>query len=190
MTRQRAVRSDSARNREKILDAALTCLMVDPNATMTTIARAAGVGRVTIYAHFETRRALVEALFARVVENADTALESVDLHGDPAQALDDLTRSSWPIVAELHSLLRSARDELGEDAVREHMERVLARVHGVIVRGQSSGTFRSDQSALWLTSCYLAVVHGAADEIRTGRLSEADASNWVPVTVATLVRAL
>jgi TetR/AcrR family transcriptional repressor of mexCD-oprJ operon len=190
MARQRAIRSDSARNRERILESGLQCLMTDPNATMSAIAQAAGVGRVTLYAHFETRRALVEALFARAVESSDASLQSLDLDGDPARALDDLTRSSWRIVAGLHSVLGTARDELGEDAVHDHMEHALGRVRGVIVRGQASGAFRADQSADWLTSCYLAVVHGAADEIRTGRLTEKDAADWVPATVAALVRTL
>jgi len=187
MVRQRAIRSDSARNREKILEVGMQCLTADSNATMTTIAHAAGIGRVTLYAHFETRRALVEALLARAVEGSDSALEAVPLDGDPAAALVELTRSSWRIVAELHAVLRTARDELGDDAVRGHMERALARVQGVIERGQASGAFRTDQSAEWLTSCYLAIVHGAADEIRTGRLSEADAAAWVPSTVAAVV---
>lgn len=156
---------------------------------MATIAEAAGVGRVTLYAHFDTRRALVEALFERAVQASHESLGSLPLDGDPAEVLDHLTRSSWRVVAGLHSLLGTARDELGEDAVREHMEHPLGRVRGVIERGQASGVFRTDQSASWLTSCYLFVVHGAADELRNGRLSEADATTWVPSTVAAIVRA-
>lgn len=188
MVRQRAVRSDSVRNREKILDAAFTCLAADPNATMTAIAEAAGVGRVTLYAHFETRRALVDELFARAVQSSDASLDAVALDGDPARALDDLTRSSWRIVAGLHALLGIAQEELGEDAVRARMQHPLERVRGVIVRGQESGAFRADQSPEWLAACYLGIVHGAADEIRAGRLTEADAAEWVPATVAALVR--
>lgn len=165
----------------------MQCLTADSTATMTTIAKAAGMGRVTLYAHFESRRTLVEALLARAVEGSNASLEAVTLDGDPMQALDELTRSSWQIVAELHAVLGAARDELGDDAVRGHMERALARVQGVIERGQASGVFRTDQSAGWMTSCYLSIVHGAADEIRTGRLSEEDAANWVPATVAAIV---
>ncbi|GAA4430060.1 TetR/AcrR family transcriptional regulator [Georgenia halophila] len=188
MPRQRALRSDSTRNREKILVAALRALADDPNATMAAIARAAGVGRMTLYGHFETRHALVAALFARTVAEADAALESVPLDGEPAHALDELTRSSWRIVAELHALLGAARDELGDDAVRAHMEHALGRVRGVVERGQARGAFRTDQSPDWLTSCYLAIVHGAAGDVRTGRVSEQDATIWVPQTVAAIVR--
>lgn len=188
MTRQRAVRSDSARNREKILAAGLRVLTEDPSATITAIAQAAGVGRVTLYGHFETRRALLAALFARTVAEADAALESVPLDGEPARALDELTRASWRVVADLHALLRAARDELGEDTVRMHMARTVDRVHGVVERGQATGAFRTDQSADWLASCYLAIVHGAAEDVRIGRVSEEDAGTWVPQTVAAIVR--
>ncbi|MHA7986827.1 TetR/AcrR family transcriptional regulator [Rathayibacter sp. CAU 1779] len=188
MTRQRATRSDSARNRERILDAAMQCLLADPNATMSAIAQTAGVGRVTLYAHFESRPALVAALFAQTVEESDASLESLPLGGDPAAALDVLTRSSWRIVARFHAVLGTARDELGEDAVRVQMERALGRVRAVIERGQASGAFRADQSAEWLTFCYLAIVHGASDEIRNGRLTDADATEWVPATVSAIVK--
>ncbi|NNC10916.1 TetR/AcrR family transcriptional regulator [Planctomonas sp. JC2975] len=189
MTRQRATRSDSTRNRERILDAAMQCFLADPSATMSAIAEAAGVGRVTLYAHFESRTALVAALFRRTVDESDASLESVNLDGDPAAALDALTRSSWRIVARFHAVLGTARDELGEDAVRGQMEHALGRVRGVIERGRASGAFRSDQSADWLTFCYLAIVHGAADEIRNGRLTDSDATEWVPATVASIVTA-
>jgi len=187
--RQRAVRSDSTRNRERILDAALAALSRDPSATMTAIAQAAGVGRVTLYGHFETRQALVEALFARTVERSDALLGGVALGDDPARALHTLTRSAWRVVDAVHSLLAVAQDELGDDAVRERVEPALGRVRHLIEQGQASGAFRTDQSAQWLTSCYFAIVHGAADDVRTGRLREADAAAWVPDTIDALVAA-
>ncbi|QCW80753.1 helix-turn-helix transcriptional regulator [Streptomyces sp. S6] len=53
-----ARRADAQQNLEKILDAAVDRLTQDPDASVIEIARAAGVGRVTLYGHFPSRDAL------------------------------------------------------------------------------------------------------------------------------------
>ena len=63
-------RADAERNIEAILDAALARLGRDPSASMTEIAKAAGVGRVTLYGHFPSREALVDTLFDRSLADA------------------------------------------------------------------------------------------------------------------------
>ncbi|MEV4182991.1 helix-turn-helix domain-containing protein [Streptosporangium canum] len=45
----------------RIVSAARECLSGDPNASVDDIAKAAGVGRMTLYGHFGTRAELVEA---------------------------------------------------------------------------------------------------------------------------------
>ena len=83
----RAARADARRNIAAILDAAEDCLVRNPEATVAEIAKAAGVGRVTLYGHFPTRADLVEAVFRRVTERADEALDSTDTSGDPVAAV-------------------------------------------------------------------------------------------------------
>ena len=57
-----ARRTDAARNREAILDAARGLLGEGSEVSMAAVARAAGVGRSTIYRHFTGRDDLLEAL--------------------------------------------------------------------------------------------------------------------------------
>jgi AcrR family transcriptional regulator len=59
-------RTDFARNRQQILEAAKALLAESPGATMAQVARAAGLGRSTVYRHFADRGELVDAL-----ENVD-----------------------------------------------------------------------------------------------------------------------
>src|SRR6478609_2222562 len=65
---QRRRRADADRSVLAIRQAALEALASDPDASMAEIARRAGVVRATIYAHFPTREALLDA----VMENATT----------------------------------------------------------------------------------------------------------------------
>jgi AcrR family transcriptional regulator len=56
-------RSDAERNRERILDVARTALTSDPDASLNSIAKEAGIGAGTLYRHFPTREALVLSLY-------------------------------------------------------------------------------------------------------------------------------
>lgn len=61
---ERPLRADAARNRDKLLDAA-TRLFIEQglDATVDAIAKEAGVGPGTVYRHFPSREALIEAAY-------------------------------------------------------------------------------------------------------------------------------
>jgi AcrR family transcriptional regulator len=61
---ERPLRADAARNRDRLLDAA-TRLFVEQglDATVDAIAKEAGVGAGTVYRHFPSREALIEAAY-------------------------------------------------------------------------------------------------------------------------------
>src|SRR5450432_2737660 len=85
----RALRSDAAANRERVLAAAAVAVRRDgERVPMATIADEAGVGIGTVYRHFPTRAALLAALsqraFRLVLDHARTA---ADADGPAADAI-------------------------------------------------------------------------------------------------------
>jgi TetR/AcrR family transcriptional repressor of mexCD-oprJ operon len=187
MTTTRSTRSDAIRNRDAILDAALDRLSDDPSASMADIAKAAGVGRVTVYGHFSSREELLESVLIRTIERSEAELAEVDLEGDPVAALDRLVRRSWRIVDTFHRLLGVAEESLSNERILAHHAEPMARVQALIERGQREGVMRRDLSAEWLTSCFTALLHAAAGELRAGRLAEADADRVAAATVVSLL---
>jgi AcrR family transcriptional regulator len=183
----RTQRVDAQRNRAAIIDATLACLSANPRASMAEIASAAGVGRVTLYGHFSSRRELVEATAVHALGRAEAQLAPLDLDGDPGEALRRLVTSSWRLVDDFQGLIDAAEQEIGADRVREHHDETMLRVRRLIERGQASGQFRSDQSAGWITACFFAILHGAATEIRLGRLTETEAERVLPDTIHALI---
>lgn len=189
MTSTRSTRSDALRNRDAILDAAIECLSADPGASMADIAKAAGLVRVTVYGHFASREELIEAVLIRTIDRSEAELAEIDLDGDAVAALDRLVRRSWRIVDTFHRLLGVAEEALSNDRIMAHHAEPMARVQALIERGQREGSMRRDLGAEWLTSCYTAILHAAAAEMRAGRLAEADADGVVAATVVSLLTA-
>jgi TetR/AcrR family transcriptional repressor of mexCD-oprJ operon len=179
----RATRADARRNVEAILDAALLCLASDPLTSVNDIAKAAGVGRVTLYGHFATRAELVDAAFRRAVEQAEVVLDAVDLTGDPRAALARLIASSWQIVDRSRTLLLAAGRELPPERIRAHHDAPMRRVRALLQRGRREGAFRADQPTDWLVATFYGILHGAAAEITAGRLDPDGAAEVITATL-------
>jgi len=73
-TAQRKPRKDARRNRERILEVAKDAFARSGASTrLDDIAKQAGVGAGTLYRHFPTRDALVEAVYHTEVEKLAAA---------------------------------------------------------------------------------------------------------------------
>lgn len=176
-------RADAQRNIAAIVEAATVCLSRDPSASTSEIAKAAGVGRVTLYGHFPSRTDLVDAVFVHAIEGGEAALGQVDLSGDPRAALGRLIESSWHLVDRFRSLLIAAQDALPAGRVRELHADPMVRVERLIERGRKEGVFRTDLPTTWLVGTMHSVMHGAAEEITTGRLTPDKAAEYITATV-------
>src|SRR5438874_11157652 len=86
----RPKRADAQRNYDKVLVAARDAFAERGASTsLEEIARRAGVGIGTLYRHFPTRQALLEAVYAHEVEDVCRTAAGLD-GGDPWEAL-----ASW-----------------------------------------------------------------------------------------------
>ena len=180
-------RADAKRNVAAIIAAATECLAASPDTSMSDIAAAAGVGRMTLYGHFKTRADLLDAVLTRAIAEAHQTLDTVDVSGDPRAAVARLVAASWLVVDQLRNVLDAAQRELGGDRVRQAHDHVLRRVQAVIERGQAAGLFRTDLPLAWLVSLAMTVMHAAATEVSAGRLPVAQAP---AVVTGTLLAAL
>ena len=176
-------RVDAEQNTARILDAAAACLCRSATASMAEIAQAAGLGRVTVYGHFPSREALIEATLARLLERGEAVLGRLDLTGDPRQALRTLIESSWQLIADASAVLEVAQAVLPPGRIRELHAKPAQRVEELVRRGQSEGAFRTDLPATWLVSVLHHVLKGAAADISSGRLDPADAPHFIVATV-------
>lgn len=180
-------RADAERNIARIVAAARESLSGDPDASVDDIAKAAGVGRMTLYGHFRTRAELVEAALADALRAGEEALASVDLTGDAREALARLLDSSWSLVAESMALSSAAQKALPAGRVRELHAAPARRVEELIRRGQDDGVFRTDLPISWLINVLHYILKGAAEESRAGRMETGDAARVVIATAQAIL---
>ncbi len=180
-------RADAERNIARIVSAARALLSSDPSATTDDIAKAAGVGRMTLYGHFRTRADLVEAALMDALRDGEEVLSSVDLTGDAREVMTRLLVSSWELVAESAALLTAAEGVLPPGRVRELHGGPDRRMAELVHRGREQGAFRTDLPAAWLVGLVHYILHGAANEVRAGRLAAQDAADVVTKSVQSVL---
>jgi TetR/AcrR family transcriptional repressor of mexCD-oprJ operon len=178
-----ARRADAEQNTARILDAAAARLSRSTTASVGEIAQAAGLGRVTVYGHFPSREALIEATLARLLERGEAVLGGLDLTGDPRETLRTLIESSWRLIADADAVLQAAQSVLPPGRIRELHAKPARRVEELIRRGQAEEAFRTDLPASWLVSVLYHVLKGAAADVGGGRLDPSDASRFIVATV-------
>src|SRR5215469_12368464 len=85
---QRKPRTDAQRNRERILEVAKEAFTRSgANTSLDDIARQSGVGAGTLYRHFPTRDALLEAVYRTEVEKIAAAEQELSEKLPPVEAL-------------------------------------------------------------------------------------------------------
>ena len=168
-------RADAERSVAAILDAALEALASDPDSSMSEIARRAGVVRATIYVHFPTRTALLDAVMEHAVAQVVEAMRSAEPQcGEPVEALERVLRATWRQLAQFHGLLALNTARLSaEELHRRHLP-MLDQLEPLIKRGQKRGVFRSDLPVAWHLAVIRAIVHTASHESQGGRIPESE----------------
>jgi AcrR family transcriptional regulator len=143
-------RADAQRNRARLLDAARAAFAsgAEP-VTLEQIARDSGVGIGTLYRHFPTREALVEALYRQ--ELADLCASAGDLLAvnPPELALRAwMDRFADYVTAkqEMADALRAVFAS-GTMTVSQAREQLTAALRTILDAGITAGTLRDDVRA-------------------------------------------
>jgi len=176
------------RNVEAILDGAERLLARHEAPSISAVAVEAGVSRPTVYAHFPDRRQLLEALVERTVGRVMEAVRSAEPDRGPAgEAARRLVTASWAHLARHQDMAAASAADLSPDAMRRAHAAARDVIRALVDRGRDDGAFRTDLPAEWLVSATLALIHGAAEEVRAGSLDERAALAALLATVDELL---
>lgn len=144
----RPKRADARRNYEKVLAAAREAFAEGGESTaLEEIARRAGVGIGTLYRHFPTRQALVEALYVDEVEEVCRSAAELD-GSDPWEALSTWFERFIAYLATKRALHHELLNYMEADAALFQACRasLFAAGEPLLRRAQDAGVVRPDAS--------------------------------------------
>jgi AcrR family transcriptional regulator len=167
------LRVDAQRNREAVLVAAKK-LFADQglDAQMPDVAKAAKVGVGTVYRHFPTKEALLEAVYRTRLRRTADELRDLGTAEDPGAALFDFLADAVANSA-TKVAVADALAEAGIDVTTPaHEGHDLADALGrLLVRAQDAGAVRPDvglpELIALLVGASRAAEHAGTDPVRT-----------------------
>jgi AcrR family transcriptional regulator len=169
------LRADARANKNRILDVARDALAADPEASLNSIAKSAGIGAGTLYRHFPSREALVLGVYRREIETLVALAPVLMSKHPPLQALrvwcDRLAkfgRMKYGVADIVHA---ATSDQDSQEIFRSMLEAVrklldACEVSGSIRSGSNPEDFLVLVGLLWR------IPPNAAGEARVKRLLE------------------
>jgi AcrR family transcriptional regulator len=141
------LRVDAQRNRDRLLEAAVQAFSQEgPDVTLDAIAKDAGVGIGTLYRHFPTREALVEAAYRNELARLCDAVPDLLQTMPPDQAMRtwmdrfvDYMTTKRGMADALRALIAS-----GGNPYAQSRDRLTAAITTLLQAGAAAGTVRSD----------------------------------------------
>jgi AcrR family transcriptional regulator len=135
------------RNRQRVLDAAVQAFAHDsPDVPLEKIARDAGVGIGTLYRHFPTREALVEAAYrnelARLCDSASDLLASMPADAALRAWMDryiDYMATKRGMAEALRALIAT-----GANPYDQSRARLMAAITALLDAGKQADAVRAD----------------------------------------------
>jgi len=164
-TAPRKPRTDAQRNRERILEVAKEAFTRSgANASLDDIAKEAGVGAGTLYRHFPTRDALIEAVYRSEVEKLAAAEKKFSASLPPIEALRawmllfvDYIATKQIIAPALNSLV-GGPSKLYEGSRGQ----IQGAIDALVERAIKNGDIRRDLEPFDLLRALIGVSHVAS----------------------------
>jgi AcrR family transcriptional regulator len=163
----RKPRADSARNRQSLIDAARVGFAeVGPDVSLEEIARRADVGIGTLYRHFPSREAVVEAVYRRAVEQLTDAAPRL-LETSPAgEALHQWMHLFVDYIVTKRMIAPSLGPAAGRNSslYASSFELIKGAIATLLERAIASGDVRTDIDPYDLLRAMVGVSYGNPDE--------------------------
>jgi AcrR family transcriptional regulator len=169
----RPLRADAQRNRQRLLEVALRAFTAGgADVSLDAIAREAGVGNATLYRHFPTREALVEAVYHNELTQLCASASELLAKATPREALRTWTggflhyaRTKLGLADALGALIAS-----GANPYEHSRARILAALTELLEAAIAAGEVRNDLAPFDVLTSLSGIALASADPDQHERL--------------------
>jgi AcrR family transcriptional regulator len=178
----RRPRADAKRNRDRLLDVAKAAFAAGgADVTLDDVAKAAEVGAGTLYRHFPTRDALIEAVYSAEVEQLAQAADRLGRERPPVEALREWMSLFVDYIAAKQLIAPALNGMVGgpSEVFARSGELVKDAIRGLVRRAVATGQIRGDLDPIDLLRALVGVSNVA---VATGW--EASAKRLVDILIA------
>jgi AcrR family transcriptional regulator len=161
----RKLRADALRNRERILEIAKDAFTrLGANISLDDVAKQAGIGAGTLYRHFPTRNALLEAVYRTEVEKLAAAERRFAEAMPPVEALRSWMLLFIDYIAAKHIIAPALNTIVGGPSKLFEATGVQIKgaIHALVERAIASGDIRPDLDPLDLLRALIGVSNVAS----------------------------
>lgn len=161
----RKPRADAQRNRERILGIAKAAFTLSGAAiSLDDVARQAGIGAGTLYRHFPTRDALLEAVYRSEVEKLAAAAEHLTVTMSPIEALRAWMLLFVDYIATKQIISPALNTLVGKPSKIFEVSagQIKGAVNALVERAIESGDIRADLDPLDLLRALVGVSNVAS----------------------------
>ncbi|WAX80661.1 TetR/AcrR family transcriptional regulator [Streptomyces sp. KMM 9044] len=150
MAQVRAMRADARRNHARLLEVAVEAFAAyGEGASLDDIARRAGVGSGTLYRHFPTRRALLEAAYVDRIDAIAARADELAERLPPGEALTEWLHELGTGMIRIRGLRALLGSAVGGDGgpsgdTTDCCEPLKGAVARLVGAAQDAGTLRRD----------------------------------------------
>src|SRR5229473_2288874 len=137
-----AMRADARLNRERILSVAYKAFADDPDVSLNTIGKLAGVGAGTLYRHFPTREDLILAVYRQEVQSLVEAVHDILDEYAPLEALRVWFLRLADFVRVKHGLGEALQTAAAQDVVNETYAPVTEAIAVLLQGCENAGDVR------------------------------------------------
>ena len=141
------MRADAQANRDRILEVAVRAFSQEgPDVSLNAIAKEAGVGPGTLYRHFPTREALIDAAYRNELGRLSDSAADLLREMPPEAALRDWMDRFTDYMGTKRGMDEALRALIasGGDPFSQSRDRLTAAITTLIEAGVAAGTLRPD----------------------------------------------
>ncbi|WP_299176737.1 TetR/AcrR family transcriptional regulator [uncultured Neptuniibacter sp.] len=146
-----------------LLDTSFQVLLTNPHASLSEVAKQAGVGRATLYRHFPTREHLITAIAIESLQLVKNSIDPIVAKGlQEEAALHNMVMALLPLADRFHFLQMIWTVVEFDQKVLSLYENQMDAIKCWIIQGQKQGIINSDLAPDWIVSVIDSMLYSAA----------------------------